>query len=308
VRLFLAIGAAIGLMAGIAHVRHSNASTASAAPEPTVATPQPGRVAVMVLENRSWDQIAGNPSAPYLNRLLGRGAVATHYYAITHPSLPNYIALTTGGHQSVNTDCTSCRSDAPSLATQLEAAHITWRAYFESIVNPLSTRLVPGGAYDPHYNPFAYTDGVRAPGPTADVTNFTTLRHDLRRKALPRFSWIAPNVWHDGHNVKLSTVDRFARRLVPKIVNALGPNGVLFVTWDEGKTSDTQGADGAGGGHVPLIALGPAARAGTRVATAANHYALLRTIEDRFGLSRLGDAGDSSTPSLTGLLRPGIGG
>jgi hypothetical protein len=80
------------------------------------------------------------------------------------------------------------------------------------------------------------------------------------------------------------------------------------VTWDEGKTSDTQGADGAGGGHVPLIALGPAARAGTRVATAANHYALLRTIEDRFGLPHLGDAGDSSTPSLTGLLRPGIGG
>jgi hypothetical protein len=300
VRTLLAIGAAAGLLVGIAHTRHSDAATAPAATKPQI-----GRVALLVLENRSWGQIVGNPSAPYLNRLLRQGAVATRYYAVTHPSLPNYIALTTGAHQDVNSDCGACRTPSESLVNQLEAAHISWRAYFESIVNPLATKLVPGAAYNPHYNPFAYTQGVRAPDPAADVTNFASLHRDLSDRTLPQFSWIAPNVWHDGHNVKLSTVDGFARKLVPQIVNALGPNGVLFVTWDEGQESDTQGAGGPGGGHVPLIALGPAARAGAQVPTTANHYALLRTIEDLFGLSHLGHAADSSTPPLDGLLQPG---
>src|SRR6476469_229537 len=91
------------------------------------------RIAVLVLENRSWGQIVGNPQAPYLNSMARRGALETHYYAITHPSLPNYLALTTGGHKRVNRDCTVCRSSGRSLANQFEAAHIPWRAYFEDI-------------------------------------------------------------------------------------------------------------------------------------------------------------------------------
>ncbi|MEA2493032.1 MAG: phosphatidylinositol-3-phosphatase [Thermoleophilaceae bacterium] len=261
------------------------------------------RIAVLVLENRSSNQIIGNPSAPYLNSLARRGALATHYYAITHPSLPNYLALTTGGHQNVNRDCTSCRSRGQSLANQLETAKISWRAYFESIQNPLTTTFSRGSAYDPHYNPFAYTAALRAPDPVGDVGTFAALHHDLATRALPRFAWIAPNVWHDGHNVKLATVDRFARQLVPRIVAALGPRGVLFVTWDEGQNSDTQGAHGLGGGHVPLIALGPAARMGARISLPSNHYALLRTIESTLGLPRLGHARDATVPSLDGLLR-----
>lgn len=262
-----------------------------------------GRVAVLVFENRSWEQIKGNPTAPYLNSLMRRGAVATHYFAITHPSLPNYMALTTGGHANVNHDCSTCRSSGRSLANQFENAGISWRAYFENMVNPLSTAWSAGHPYNPHYNPFAYTAALRAPDPVADVTNFAALRHDLAMRRLPRFSWIAPNVWHDGHSAKLHAVDHYAAGLVPKIVRALGPHGVLFVTWDEGPDSDLRGAHGIGGGHIPLIALGPGARSGTRVAVRANHYALLKTIEGHFGLTRLGHARDSSTPSLTGLTR-----
>lgn len=262
------------------------------------------RVAVLVLENRSWGQIVGNPAAPYLNSLAWRSAVETRYYAITHPSLPNYLALTTGGHKNINHDCTACRSSGRSLANQLETAHISWRAYFESLRNPLATRRVAGAAYNPHYNPFAYTEALRTPDPTADVTSFAGLRRDLKNRALPRFAWIAPNVWHDGHNVKIPTVDAFAHRLVPKILAALGPRGVLFITWDEGRRSDTRGAHGRGGGHIPLLAVGPAARPGARVTLPANHYALLRTIEAALRLRPLGHARDSRTPLLDGLLRP----
>jgi phosphatidylinositol-3-phosphatase len=262
------------------------------------------RIAVLVLENRSWGQVIGNRSAPYLNSLAQRGALETRYYAITHPSLPNYVALTTGGHKSVNGDCGLCRSTSRSLANQLETAGISWRAYFESIRNPLTTQDPSGSAYNPHYNAFAYTDALRSPDPTADVTSFAALGRDLRRHTLPRFAWIAPNVWHDGHNAGTAAVDRFARRLVPRIIAALGPRGVLFITWDEGRRSDTQGAHGMGGGHVPLIAVGPAARPHARVTLQANHYALLRTIEAGFHVRPLGHARDSKTPLLSGLLKP----
>jgi hypothetical protein len=280
------------------------ASAVSSPPPPLQLPLTINRVAVLMLENRSYEQVIGNRSAPYLNKLARSGALATHYYAVTHPSLPNYVALTTGSHKDVNHDCASCRSDGQSLASQFEIARIPWRAYFESMRNPLSTQLVQGAAYNPHYNPFAYTQALRAPDPASDVTSFAGLRRDLARRTLPRFAWIAPNVWHDGHNGTLAGVDRFARGMVPKIVRALGPRGVLFITWDEGRDADKRGAHGQGGGRVPLIAVGPAARAHTRIGVVANHYALLKTIEAAIRVSPLGHAGDARTPLLSGLLRP----
>src|SRR5947208_16464911 len=68
----------------------------------------PSKVAVLILENRSYGQVIGSPKAPYLNSLARRGALETRYYAVTHPSLPNYIALTTGGYKTVESDCTTC--------------------------------------------------------------------------------------------------------------------------------------------------------------------------------------------------------
>lgn len=110
---------------------------------------------------------------------------------------------------------------------------------------------------------------------------------------------------HDGHSSPLRAADRFASRLLPRILRALGPHGVLFVTWDEGARGDWRGIDGMrGGGHVALIAAGGDARRGATTSTPANHYALLRTIEAAFGLPPLGHAADLGTPLLGGLLKP----
>ena len=74
------------------------------------------------------------------------------------------------------------------------------------------------------------------------MVDFDELRSDLRRRALPRFSWIAPGVLHDGHDGSLREADRYASELMPRILRALGPHGVLFVTWDEGARGDWSGA------------------------------------------------------------------
>jgi acid phosphatase len=265
--------------------------------------PKLGRVAVMVLENRSYEQVIGNPSAPYINSLARTGALATRYYAITHPSLPNYIAMTTGGHKGINTNCATCKSEGRSLVNQLDRARLSWRAYFESIPKRVASPFKAGAPYNRHYNPFVYTEQGGS-DLASDLANFGGLSHDLATHTLRRFSWIAPNVWHDGHNGKLAAVDSFAARLVPRIVKALGARGVLFVTWDEGQRSDTRGANGQGGGRIPLIAVGPGARSGARVQVRANHYAFLKTMEASLGLGALGHARRAGTPMLTGLLGP----
>lgn len=272
-------------------------------PAESAGRPTLGRVAVLVLENRSYGQVIGNPRAPYLNSLARRGALATNYYAIAHPSLPNYVALTTGDHSGVNADCATCEADGESLVNQLDAAGLSWRAYFENRPLQIASPYVHGAGYNRYYNPFVYSETLGRADLAQDTTNFHGLSRDLAAHTLPRFSWIAPNIWHDGHTSKLAAADRFAARLVPPILQALGPRGVLFITWDEGRRSDHAGAQGPGGGHVALIALGPAARSRTRVAVRANHYALLKTIEKSLGLSTLGHASDDSTPVLSGLLK-----
>jgi hypothetical protein len=266
----------------------------------------PSRVAVLVLENRSYGQVIGSSNAPYLNQLARSNSLATNYYAIGHPSLPNYIALTGGSRFEIKRNCAACDTPAKNLVGQLNGARISWKAYFEG----LTSSRRPGAitrTYNPHYNPFVYFQAVRSKAVNRSrVVSFASLRRDLRAGQLPRFSWIAPGVRHDGHNGSLRQADRYASRLVPQVLRGLGRGGVLYLTWDEGTHKDRAGVNGSkGGGKVALIAAGGAARKGATSATPANHYALLRTIEAGFRLPALGHAGSPGTPLLSGLLQPG---
>ena len=94
------------------------------------------RVIVVVEENHSIGQIIGSPQAPFLNRLAAQGTLLTSYFALTHPSLPNYLAMVSGGTQQITSDCGGCNLDAPNLADQLEAAGVSWKAYMEDLPAP----------------------------------------------------------------------------------------------------------------------------------------------------------------------------
>jgi hypothetical protein len=265
--------------------------------------PRPARAAVFVLENRSYEQVIGSANAPYINGLARRNALATRYYAIAHPSLPNYIALTGGSVFGIKHNCSVCEVDGRNIVGQLDATGRTWKAYFED----LDSNARPGPVtkqYDPHYNPFVYYETVRGVDSGRDrVVGFDALRSDLESGRVADFVWIAPGVRHDGHNHPLRAADRYASRLVPQVLQALGPGGVLYLTWDEGSRQDRRGVHGPGGGRIALVAAGGAARRHARTAVRADHYALLRTLEAGFGLRALGKAGASSTPLLRGLLR-----
>jgi hypothetical protein len=133
------------------------------------------------------------------------------------------------------------------------------------------------------------------------VVPLTALTHDLRAGRLPDFVWISPNLCDDGHDCSMSTADRFLAQLVPALGKELGPRGFLALTWDEGST-DQGCCQLAHGGQVVTILAGPQVRRGAGGSGDFDHYSLLRTIEDAFGLGHLGQAACPCTQPLDSLF------
>jgi hypothetical protein len=274
----------------------------SPSPPARLAAGAPAHVALIVMENEEYGDVIGSRSAPYINRLARSYSLANGMYAIGHPSLPNYLALTGGSTFGVSSDCTDCTVHATSIVDQLERAHLSWKAYMEN----LPQRCFAGpdaGEYAKKHDPFAYYTRVTDnPARCARIVPLSQLSADERARALPSFVWITPNLCHDMHDCDVATGDRFLSALVPQLLSALGPRGLLFLTWDEG-SSDNGCCRLASGGHVVTIVAGAQARRGEVFNAPSDHYSVLQTIEDLLGLPRLRGAACACTPSLEPLLR-----
>jgi phosphatidylinositol-3-phosphatase len=275
-------------------------------PSPTARVPggAPAHVAVIVMENHEYGDIIGSGSAPYINSLARRYGLATGMYAITHPSLPNYLALTGGATFGITSDCTDCTVAATDVVDQLDQAHLSWRAYMQDLPRPCFMGA-SAGDYAKKHDPFAYytrVTGDRAR--CANIVPIARLEADERDRIMPRFIWITPNLCDDMHDCSVSTGDRFLAKLVPPLLRALGPGGLLFLTWDEG-SSDAGCCRLASGGHIVTIVAGAGARAHSRLPTPTDHYSVLQAIEDVLGLKRLRGAACACTPSLQPLLARG---
>jgi hypothetical protein len=272
-----------------------------APPRAALSAGPPAHIAVIVMENEEYGDIVGSHSTPFINRLATRYALARQMYAVAHPSLPNYLALTGGSTFRISSDCTDCRVGASSLVDQLERAHIGWRAYMEDLPHSCFTGA-GAGEYAKKHDPFVYyTRIARHRARCNRVVPLARLYADERARTLPRFVWITPNLCHDTHDCDPATGDRFLTRLVPPLLGALGPRGLLVLTWDEG-SSDNGCCRLASGGHIATILAGPVARPGARLSTPTDHYSVLQTIEDLFGVPRLRGAACGCTPSLAPLL------
>jgi phosphatidylinositol-3-phosphatase len=262
------------------------------------------RVAVIVMENEEFGSVIGSRAAPFINRLARSYGLATRMYAISHPSLPNYLALTGGSTFGIDSDCTDCAVLRTSLIDQLERAGLSWRAYMEGLPHPCFTGA-SSDDYAKKHDPFAYYTRVTSdPSRCAQITPFSRLAADEHAGTLPRFSWITPNLCHDMHDCSVQTGDRFLAGLVPSLLRALGPRGLLFLTWDEGSSNDGC-CRLASGGHIVAIVAGGEARRHAVLKTPADHYSVLQTIEDLFGLPRLRGAACACTPTLAPLLLGG---
>jgi hypothetical protein len=247
--------------------------------------------------------VLGNAGAPYLNGLVRRYGLATQSFGVTHPSLPNYLALTSGSTQGITSDCTSCRVAAPNIVDQLTNAGISWKAYLENYPAPCFTGA-SAGAYAKRHNPFIYyNDIAQNPARCRHLVGFGALSADLSAGRLPTYAWITPNVCNDTHDCSVAVGDRFLAHTVPSLLRELGPHGFLVLTWDEGSSNASCCGGVARGGQIATVVAGPDVIAGSRERSPVDHYGVLATIERALALPLLGRAADSRSRRLDPLFR-----
>lgn len=252
-------------------------------------------VLVIVMENHSASQIYGSSKTPTITGLSRRCGKAVDYRAITHPSLPNYIAMTAGSTGGIVTDCTACRTNVPNIFRQLVRRGRSWRGYAESMPTPCLRS--DSGRYLMRHNPAVYFRHLGGTCATSDLPMGTpaggALRHALRKNVLPAYAFLTPDACHDMHDCPKSTGDAWLRSWLPLILgNASYRNGqmAVFLTFDEGVGADQR---------VATIVVSPYVTPGTVSRGHFTHYSLLRTTENLLGLPLLGHA-----RSAAGMRRP----
>ena len=243
---------------------------------PSSPVPQARHVFLIVMENHSFDQAM---TGAFTASLAAKYGVAENYHAVAHPSVPNYLALTSGSTWGV-TDDSYRVLPKQDLGTQLTRAGVSWRAYMEGLTRAgcVSSPL----PYDPGHNPFAFYGG-RCP---SNVVPLTSLAGDLAA-GTPRFVWITPDRCHDTHDCGVSVGDDWLRWQVGEITatKAWRDGGVLSITWDED--------DGSADNRVLTLVIAPGSSHHTS-RVRYSHYSLLATIEDLLGVARLGSAAQAT--------------
>jgi phosphatidylinositol-3-phosphatase len=348
----IAVGTtAIAAVAWLVSPGVSSASTANSA------IPRYQHIVEIMMENTSYPTIIGNPLAPQINALADKYGLATNYFGVTHPSEPNYVANMGGSFFGIQDDnqfyCTPALAstdphcggttvdhtvDAPNLASQLAAAGMTWRGYFQSLppIPPSGVVMTGPGANGPYsfkwpsdadalyaskHNPFVNFTNTQTD--LANMVPDTRLASDLASGDLANFSLIVPDQCHDMHgtgpcsdtNGLIAAGDTYVGDTVHEIMASKvwqqGRNAIV-VTWDEDDFSDEglpgTGCCGAdpGGGHVATLVITNKGPQTIRDNTPYNHYSLLLSLEDAFGLGCVANACDSAdgVKPMTPLFHP----
>jgi hypothetical protein len=250
-------------------------------------------------ENREASAITA-ATAPYFTSFGMANVNLTSFYGVTHPSQPNYLDAFSGSNQGVTGDgYATFPASINNLAAQLAAAGKSWRVYAQgypgncSDLDTFTDGLVDGpgvpGAYVRKHNPAIGFENVRLnPGQCANIQRLASFDPTVN------FAFVVPNMINDMHDGTTAQGDAFLQAFVPLVTSSPDwEHTLLIVSFDEG-TTNTQG-----GGHIYTAAAAPWLSHAT-VATTYNHFSVLRTIEEVFGLPFLGGAITAST--ITALL------
>jgi chitodextrinase len=254
----------------------------------------------VVMENKQYGQIIGSPSAPYINSLASQCSLATSFYAVAHPSLPNYIAMVSGSTQGITDDSgpSSHPLSAASIFSQLGSGG--WKSLEEDM--PSNCYMSNSGNYAVRHNPATYFTNITSQCAAQDVALGST--PDLSA----RFTFVTPNICNDMHScptqsdvtTEVKTGDTWLSTFIPKLTSSAeykAGNTVIVLTWDEDDYS-TSNAN-----HIATIVISPSTPAGAKVATRYDHYSLLRTTEELLGLPFIANAASAGSMAADFHLR-----
>jgi hypothetical protein len=245
------------------------------------AAPHHDRVVVVVMENKSYDEVRVQP---YVSGLLVQGATLRNSVAVTHPSQPNYFALWGGNTLGIRND--NCPAPGSPFSTQnlgqmCETHGLTWRTYSENLGSVGSTACsfdgtAVTGLYTRKHDPWTYYQNVNH----LNERPYSDLAADIAANTLPNLVFIIPNNCHNTHNdttpgCGLLDGDAWLAANLPAVIGALGPNGLLVLTWDED--------DSSANNHVLTALVGPLVIPGAQSDQPVNHYTIVRMICEALG-------------------------
>ena len=327
--------AASAVLAALTLSPHAQAAT----PKGLEGIPHFDHVVVLTEENEDASATFGDTSpAKYLKSLRSKGVFLPNYFGTGHASLDNYIAMVSGQppYPATMGDCAGLslwecvqpqglQAGGRNLADQLEDAKLSWKSYQDGTPTPCfhapyspsnpqpdsyqGNSTTGAKNYADRHNPFLYFPDVIGDQKRCEAHQrpFTDLAKDLKKNALPAFSFVTPDTCNDGHDDPcagqkiggLTTVDLFLKKNLPSLLSWLANhNGLLIINFDEGFTPSpaavlasptdytcTTCAGFGVGGRTGAILISPRLKQGVTVTTGYDHYSLLRTIEDSFGIS-----------------------
>ena len=273
-----------------------------------------GHVVVIMDENQSYGDIIGRSSAPYLNHLAAACGLATNFRGVTHPSHPNYMAITGGIRTPAG------YIDAPNIFRQVRRAGGSWRVYQEAM--PTNCDRKSAAPYKAGHNPGISYASIRSGCRMWDV-GWSSFKRDIAAHRLPTYAFITPDQCHNMHasctkgTNAIRAGDNWLRKVIPQIVGTPGyqrGRTVIFITWDEG--SNGQSAEQRGENclalahlddrscHVPTFVMSEYIAPGTQSGLLFSHYSVLQTTERLLGVEPfIGHAADPATDGMRAAFR-----
>jgi hypothetical protein len=274
--------------------------------------PKYDHVFLIIMENEGYNQIVGNQFAPILNALANDYGLATNYTGVADPSEPNYVAMLGGDFFGINTDdpywFPGHTVSAANLMSQLEGAGKTWRGYFQSMpypgyrgyCYPDKCNGIPDAdtQYVAKHNGIVNFANLQTPTELGRMFPFQQLSADLAAGTVPNFGYIVPNECNDMHGAPpwcvdsgntgtaqqsflIAQGDKFVGEAVNEITSSSmwhAGNNAIVVTFDEGNTANSQ---------VVTIVITSHGPRGVQDKTSLNHYSLLASLQQTFGLGCL---------------------
>ncbi|WP_084728691.1 alkaline phosphatase family protein [Streptacidiphilus neutrinimicus] len=247
------------------------------------ALPTYSHVVVVMEENHAYNEIIGSSSAPYINSLANGGALMTQSFAVTHPSEPNYMALFAGSTFGLSSDkCPVSEGTTANLGSELLGAGDTFKGYSEGLPSTGSTTCT-SGAYARKHSPWVNFSNV----PGSDSVAFSAFPSSSNYASLPTLSFVIPNLNDDMHDGTVAQGDTWLKNNLSAYATwAKANNSLLVVTWDEDDSTESN--------QIATIFSGANVVTG-KYSEKINHYNVLSTLEQMYGLAKTGSAA-SATP------------
>src|SRR5207249_500080 len=169
----------------------------------------------IVLEEINDYSSVTSSSMPYLTGLAAQYGLATQYYANTHPSIGNYLDMTSGTVLTNDDSYSGSPFNVPNIFRSLIAAGKSWKGYAEDLPSTGFvdyTQIEVGQFASRHFPPIYYTDVHDNPAQAQNVVPFTQFATDLANGTLPNYSFIVPNLCNDAHDCSLNTADSWLQQ------------------------------------------------------------------------------------------------